>query len=322
MALKNYVAKYAEKFRLTERECEVFQLLTNRVVSPQGIGSKMNISLHTVNNHLKKILEKTNSDSKTELLADFLLFLEQERSEGQPAMMSPRVLLLDDETDLTQMLQNFFRSRGVEAVTYNDPVEALDAIRKLKIDVVISDIRMPRMNGIKFLQEMRKFHFYEPGMIFISAFPEEHGVDELLNMGAFAFLDKPVNLEKLYRLVWEYVFGTKGSSVQSPISISLNDIRLSAEELGFGGFFLSESQLTKNPGVALDSGEMVKVQFQLPDSSNPMSALCEVVWRRNAKGERSGYGLRFVDLEKQAMAQVLDLVRTHSILSFIPSCQD
>ncbi|RZA08442.1 MAG: helix-turn-helix transcriptional regulator, partial [Proteobacteria bacterium] len=69
MALKNYVEQYAKGFHLTERETEVFYHLVNRIVSPAELGKKLEISLHTVNNHLKKILEKTNSDSKTELLA-------------------------------------------------------------------------------------------------------------------------------------------------------------------------------------------------------------------------------------------------------------
>src|SRR5664279_2634536 len=105
MALKNYVEQYARNFHLTEREMEVLYHLVNRVVSPAELGKKLGISLHTVNNHLKKILEKTNSDSKTELLADFLLFLDKQKLGSDVPMIRPRVLILDDESDLTKMLQ-------------------------------------------------------------------------------------------------------------------------------------------------------------------------------------------------------------------------
>src|SRR5690606_7126051 len=137
---------------------------------------------HTVNNHLKKILEKTNSDSKTELLADFLLFLEKQKLQTEGASIRPRVLILDDETDLTKMLQHFFQLRNIDSYVYNDPLEALDAIKKLKIDVVVSDIRMPKMNGLNFLREIRRFHYYEPGVIFISGYPEEYGIETLLDL--------------------------------------------------------------------------------------------------------------------------------------------
>lgn len=318
MPTKDSTVEYAQKYRLTEREKEVFELLVSGVVSPGDIGKKMEISLHTVNNHLKKILEKTNTDSKAELLADFLLFLEQ--SLNTSPKTRPQVLILDDETELTQMLQKFLQLRDIDTVSFNDSSLALDAIRKHKIDVVVSDIRMPKMNGISFLQEIRKFHFYEPGVIFISAFPEEHGVEKLLDLGAFAFLDKPVDLEKLNRLIWEYVYGNRESKTQSPISMSLNDIKLSKAELGFGGFFLSEEHISKQSGVKLDAGELVNISFEIPGISEIHNVTCEVVWMREEDPNGKGYGLRFVKIEPNTKKQVLDFVRTNNILSCIPSC--
>ncbi len=321
MALKNYVEQYARSFHLTEREMEVLYHLVNRTVSPAELGKKLNISLHTVNNHLKKILEKTNSDSKTELLADFLLFLEKQKLSAEVPLVRPRVLILDDETDLTKMLQHFFQSRNIESYTFNDPVQALDAIRKLKIDVVVSDIRMPKLNGLSFLQEIRKMHFYEPGVIFISGYPEEYGIETLMDMGAFAFLEKPVDLERLYRLIWEYVYGSrpKEGKQEAPVTVCLGNMTLGAQQLGFGGIFLNQDQLDKHPGVKLEPGGMVEVQFHLPESETNHKALCEVVWKRH-QGEHQdgGYGLKFLEIPPASKREVLDLVRTNNILSFIP----
>lgn len=303
---------------------EVLYHLVNRTVSPAELGKKLSISLHTVNNHLKKILEKTNSDSKTELLADFLLFLEKQKLSAEVPMVRPRVLILDDETDLTKMLQHFFQSRNIESYTYNDPVQALDAIRKLKIDVVVSDIRMPKLNGLSFLQEIRKMHFYEPGVIFISGYPEEYGIETLMDMGAFAFLEKPVDLERLYRLIWEYVYGSrpKEGKQEAPVTICLGNIPLEAQQLGFGGVFLNREQLEKHPGIKLEPGGMVEIQFNLPDSTTPHKALCEVVWKRHQGDKDGGYGLKFLEIPPASKREVLDLVRTNNILSFIPKGTD
>lgn len=319
MALKELVEQYAKNFHLTERETEVFFHLANRIVSPVELGKKLEISLHTVNNHLKKILEKTRSDSKTELLADFLLFLEKQKLQNDVPALRPRVLILDDETDLTAILQQFFQMRGIESYTYNDPVAALDAIRKLKIDVVISDIRMPRMSGLNFLSEIRKLHYYEPGLIFISGYPEEYEVESLLDLGAFAFLEKPVNLEKLHRLVWEYVYGhPKAESVEAPVALQLGNVNVSAAQLGFGGFFLDQKQLADKSGLRLDPGGRVELQFQLPGNPDPMRAVCEVVWKRSEGESSPGYGLKFLDLAAPSKRRVMDFVRTNNILSFIP----
>jgi FixJ family two-component response regulator len=322
VALKNFVEQYARSFHLTEREMEVLYHLVNRIVNPAELGKKLGISLHTVNNHLKKILEKTNSDSKTELLADFLLFLEKQKMSSEAPMVRPRVLILDDETELTKMLQHFFQSRNIESHTFNDPVQALDAIRKLKIDVVVSDIRMPKLNGISFLQEIRKLHFYEPGVIFISGYPEEYGIETLHDMGAFAFLEKPVDLERLYRLIWEYVFGSrpKEGRQEAPVTVCLANIPLEAQQLGFGGIFLNHGQLEQHPGIKLEPGGIVEIQFNLPASEVSHKALCEVVWKRREDQTKQlgAYGLRFLEIPPASKREILDLVRTHNILSFIP----
>lgn len=322
MALKNLVEQYAKNFHLTDRETEVFYHLVNRVVSPAELGKKLDISLHTVNNHLKKILEKTHSDSKTELLADFLLFLEKQKLQNEVPAVRPRVLILDDESDLTSILQQFFQMRGIESYTYNDPVTALDAIRKLKIDVVISDIRMPRMNGLNLLTEIRKLHYYEPGVIFISGYPEEYELESLLDLGAFAFLEKPVNLEKLHRLVWEYVYGhPKQENVPADVAIQLGNVNLTTKQLGFGGFFLDEKQLTGKNGLRLDPGGKVELEFQLPGNPESHHAVCEVVWKRSDADAAPGYGLKFVELSAPSKRKVLDIVRTNNILSFIPKSE-
>ncbi len=320
MELKQLIEQYARGFHLTERETEVFYHLANGTVSPGELGKKLEISLHTVNNHLKKILEKTNSDSKTELLADFLLFLQKQKS-GGPAF-HPKVLILDDESELTKMLQHFLQLRNIESYIYNDPIQALDAIKKLKIDIIISDIRMPKLNGLGFLQEIRKLHHYEPGIIFISGFPEEYGVETLLDMGAVAFLEKPVDLEKLHRLIWEYVYGAHHAKAEAPdltpVHVQLQNINLNAQQIGFGGLFLDQEQLSQHPGMRLEPGSRVEVQFQLPDSDGTHQAACEVIWKRLEGNSKPGYGLKFVELSAQTKRSVLDLVRTNNILSFIP----
>ncbi len=322
MALKNIVEQYARSFRLTEREMEVFYHLVNRTVSPGELGKKLNISLHTVNNHLKKILEKTESDSKTELLADFLLYLEKQRSaSGIPRARAPQVLIIDDETDLTKMLQQFFQSRGIESHSFNDPAQALDSSKKLKIDVVISDIRMPKVNGMNLLQEIRKLHHYEPGVIFISGYPEEYGIETLLDMGAFAFLEKPLDLERLHSLIWEYIYGPpspKEAHEAPPVTVCIDDIPLEIRQIGFGGILLNYNQLSKYPGIILEPGGRVDIQFHLPESETAHRAICEVVWKRHRENAQADYGLKFLEIPASSKQDVLEIVRNNNILSFIP----
>ena len=67
---------------------------------------------------------------------------------------------------------------------------------------------------------------------------------------------------------------------------------------------------------------MVEIQFKLPESDIAHKALCEVVWKRQNAGNQSGYGLKFLEIASTSKREVLDLVRTNNILSFIPKGSD
>ncbi|MGZ3706985.1 MAG: PilZ domain-containing protein, partial [Bdellovibrionota bacterium] len=78
------------------------------------------------------------------------------------------------------------------------------------------------------------------------------------------------------------------------------------------------SQLEKHPGIKLEPGGMVEIQFNLPASETNHKALCEVVWKRHQGDQHAGYGLKFLEIQPTSKREVLDLVRTNNILSFIP----
>ncbi len=63
---------FAKKFRLTEREMDVFFLLASKTINSTDLGKQLGVSHHTVSNHLKNIFQKTNTGNKAELLAMFI----------------------------------------------------------------------------------------------------------------------------------------------------------------------------------------------------------------------------------------------------------
>lgn len=100
------------------------------------------------------------------------------------------VLIVDDEelivTMLNRKLNRFFKS--VESASNGK--EALELCKKANFDLIISDIKMPVMNGIMFLKEIRKRDLNKR-VIFMSAYDENEYFIELLNNGADGFLLKP-----------------------------------------------------------------------------------------------------------------------------------
>lgn len=68
----------------------------------------------------------------------------------------PRILVVDDEQNICDMLSRHFRFLGYEVDTCNNGKEALDVMSKKRFDVVISDIMMPVMDGMELLREVQK----------------------------------------------------------------------------------------------------------------------------------------------------------------------
>ncbi len=71
-------------------------------------------------------------------------------------MMSKILMIVDDEQSVRKGLKGYFSVRGFEIHEAGDGMEALDILSEKRVDLIISDILMPRMNGVELLCEVRK----------------------------------------------------------------------------------------------------------------------------------------------------------------------
>jgi two-component system, OmpR family, response regulator ChvI len=67
-----------------------------------------------------------------------------------------RIMIVDDEPDITESIRNGLVKKGFEVSTYNDPVKALDEYVPSAHDLLLLDIRMPKMNGFELYREIKK----------------------------------------------------------------------------------------------------------------------------------------------------------------------
>lgn len=110
-------------------------------------------------------------------------------------MSGVKVLLVDDEADLLDILKMDMESLGYEALTANNGQDALNIMKKVKdgslwINAVLSDINMPIMNGLIFLRELRAMGLETP-FVFFSGYGDKDKTIEALRLGALDFLEKP-----------------------------------------------------------------------------------------------------------------------------------
>ncbi len=107
------------------------------------------------------------------------------------------LLLVDDEPNILASLKRLFRRDGHVIHTANSGPEGLDVLSKHKIDIIISDQRMPGMTGVEFLRAA-KVNYPDTVRIVLSGYTELQSVTDAINEGAvYRFLTKPWEDEQL-----------------------------------------------------------------------------------------------------------------------------
>ncbi len=106
--------------------------------------------------------------------------------------MDPRadVLIVDDETFIRQILARIVGREGYRVRQACDGHDALDRLSEASCDIVISDIKMPNMDGIALLSEIQS-RYPEISVILITAYAGKYSAEEALKAGADAFIAKP-----------------------------------------------------------------------------------------------------------------------------------
>jgi eukaryotic-like serine/threonine-protein kinase len=110
-----------------------------------------------------------------------------------------RVLVVDDESDVHVLIRHRFRQqiRHYEFLFASDGVEALDRLaQERNVDVILSDINMPNMDGISLLQRAAEI---DPllKVVIVSAYGDMRNIRAAMNRGAFDFLTKPIDFRDL-----------------------------------------------------------------------------------------------------------------------------
>ena len=113
----------------------------------------------------------------------------------------PRVLVVDDEQDAVELLSEFLTAKGYEVTTARDGEEALKRVKEDRPHLILLDVRMPKMNGLEVLQRVKEID-REVGVIMVTAVNEEEVGRRALQMGAFDYIVKPLDLKYLERSLW------------------------------------------------------------------------------------------------------------------------
>jgi DNA-binding response OmpR family regulator len=108
-----------------------------------------------------------------------------------PQMNDITVLIVDDDRDIRDLLTIMLRNQNLASITANDGIEALEKLRNNKIDLIILDIMMPRMDGLMACMKIREN--LDIPIIILSAKIEDSDKILGLTLGADDYVSKPFN---------------------------------------------------------------------------------------------------------------------------------
>jgi DNA-binding response OmpR family regulator len=115
-------------------------------------------------------------------------------------MASGRVLVVDDETNVTSIVEEFFTSLGYDVDVAHDGAAALIRAAAVRPDVVLLDINMPEVSGDQVLDRLRALDPTVP-IVMLTGNSDEEVARSLLRRGALDYVTKPFQLDTLERIV-------------------------------------------------------------------------------------------------------------------------
>jgi len=117
-------------------------------------------------------------------------------------MTDPRVLLIDDEKELLEVLSERLRTRGMNVQTAESGEEALKKIQESTFDAIVLDLAMPGLDGIETLRRMKEI---SPGIqvILLTGHATVQKSIEVMKLGAMDLLEKPTDLKVLLAKIEE-----------------------------------------------------------------------------------------------------------------------
>ncbi len=107
-----------------------------------------------------------------------------------------RLLLVDDETDILNLLGSYFERKNISYRTARDGIEALERMEEAPVTVVITDLHMPRMDGMQLIRKIKE-RWPDTDIITITGYKNNFSYTDVINAGASDFISKPFNFDEL-----------------------------------------------------------------------------------------------------------------------------
>lgn len=122
------------------------------------------------------------------------------------------ILIVDDEEGLREGLSKLLHDEGYVVFSAETGEEALDILRQSRIDLVLTDMRMPGMDGLELLKKIRE-RYRDIGVIILTGYGHIESYIEAMNFGAIEYVSKPFKVNELKFIINKVLTNNKTETV-------------------------------------------------------------------------------------------------------------
>jgi len=111
-----------------------------------------------------------------------------------------KILIIDDDIDICQLLERFFKKKGHQALFFTNGKKALDYLKENTADIVFCDFRLPDTDGKEMLQKIKEINV-STQVIIITGYSDVKTAVDVIKMGAFDYVTKPLLPEEILLMI-------------------------------------------------------------------------------------------------------------------------
>ena len=164
-----------------------------------------------------------------------------------------KVWIVDDDKSIRWVLEKALSREGVDITSFSDPRQVLEKVKHDIPDVVISDIRMPGMDGISLLEKIKQYAPEVP-VIIMTAYSDLDRAVSAFREGAFEYLSKPFDVDEVVSLVKRAIH-ERGQGVAAPAETQVNEVDIIGSAPAMQEVFRAIGRLSSSNLTVLITGE-------------------------------------------------------------------
>lgn len=236
------------------------------------------------------------------------------------------VLVVDDDRDLRELISFEIMNSGYKVFVAENGGEAFQIVMKEKIDVVLTDVRMPNGDGVELLNQIKGRNVKAPAVILVTGFAGL-SIEDAYNQGAYRMFKKPFALANLIatlessllpnseKLVHQKPSSERDLKIDLQFSQYAEAVSNQALHIGQGGMFVK----MENPQAFLSQNVEFNIQFQSGELEG-LSGQAQIRWVRSTSknGFSSGIGVEFSYIDPKHQKSMFAFLDQLQEKAFIP----